>query len=135
MLNRLALASPTAAPTAAIALLRRHYRSHCHVGAADLTRHILRSLHHVDAPECDGCCHGRNGTLIQGSPKTGDGWSFTFADGSVATVCKAGSVQGGMAVCDGKANIRPVPPQNRAVALAARALNGIGQPRVILSLR
>ena len=98
-------------------------------------QYFAAGLHHVDAPECDGCCHGRNGTLIQGSPKTGDGWSFTFADGSVATVCKAGSVQGGMAVCDGKANIRPAPPQNRAVALAARALNGTGQPRVILSLR
>lgn len=59
-------------------------------------------LHHVDAPECDGCCHGRTGTLIQGSPKTGDGWSFTFSDGSVGTVCK----QGTMPECDGRANIR-----------------------------
>ena len=32
MLNRLALASPTAAPTATIALPRRHCQSHCHVG-------------------------------------------------------------------------------------------------------
>ena len=60
-------------------------------------------LHHVDAPECDGCCHGRTGTLIQGSPQTGDGWSFTFSDGTVGTVCKEGS----MAECDGRANIRP----------------------------
>ena len=60
-------------------------------------------LHHVDAPECDGCCHGRTGALIQGSPKTGDGWSFTFSDGTVGTVCKDGS----MAECDGRANIRP----------------------------
>ncbi len=59
-------------------------------------------LHHVDAPECDGCCHGRTGTLIQGSPQTGDGWSFTFSDGSVGTVCKEG-----MPECDGRANIRP----------------------------
>ena len=62
-----------------------------------------QGLHHVDAPECDGCCHGRTGTLIQGSPKTGDGWSFTFSDGSVGGVCQ----QGSMAGCDGKANIRP----------------------------
>ena len=44
VLNRLALASPTAAPTATIALPRRHCRSHCHVGTAHLTRHILRSI-------------------------------------------------------------------------------------------
>ena len=43
-MNRLAVASPTAAPTATIALLRRHCRSHCHFGTAYLTRHILRRL-------------------------------------------------------------------------------------------
>ena len=32
------------------------------------------------------------------SRKTGDGWSFTFADGSVGSVCKEGSMAG----CDGK---------------------------------
>jgi len=61
-----------------------------------------QGLHHVDAPECAGCCHGQTGTLIQGSPRTGDGWSFTFSDGSVGTVCKDGS----MPECDGRANIR-----------------------------
>lgn len=60
-----------------------------------------QGLHHVDAPECAGCCHGRTGTLIQGTPLTGDGWSFTFADGNVATVCKDKSLG-----CDGAANIR-----------------------------
>ena len=40
VVNRLAMASPTAAPTATIALPRRHYRSHCHFGTAYLTRHI-----------------------------------------------------------------------------------------------
>jgi hypothetical protein len=39
---------------------------------------------------------------LQGSPRTGDGWSFAFSDGSAGTVCAAGSVAG----CDGKANIR-----------------------------
>ena len=34
---------PSAVPTAAIALPRRHCQSHCHFGTADLTRHILRS--------------------------------------------------------------------------------------------
>ena len=42
-MNRPALESPSAVPTAAIALPRRHCRSHCHFGTADLTRHILRS--------------------------------------------------------------------------------------------
>lgn len=62
-----------------------------------------QGLHHVDAPECAGCCHGRTGTLIQGSPKSGDGWSFTFAGGIVGTVCKDDD---SMPECDGKANIR-----------------------------
>ena len=36
VINRLALASPTAAPTATIALPRRHCQSHCHFGTVCL---------------------------------------------------------------------------------------------------
>ena len=40
---RLALPRPTAAPTATIALARRHCRSHCHVGTADFnTPHTVQ---------------------------------------------------------------------------------------------
>ena len=45
MLNRLALASPTAPPTATIALPRRHCQSHCHVGTCS-----LNTPHSAQAP-------------------------------------------------------------------------------------
>merc|ERR1712046_355472 len=57
-------------------------------------------LHHSDAPECDGCCKGQGGPLIQGSPRTGDAWVFSLSDGSHANVCDDASIQG----CDGQAH-------------------------------
>ena len=37
---------------------------------------------------------------MQGSPRTGDGWSFVFADGAPGTVCTDAALG-----CDGAANI------------------------------
>lgn len=45
-------------------------------------------LHHADLPDCDGCCAGAGGPLIQGSPKTGDAWIFGLTSGGTATVCQ-----------------------------------------------
>jgi sialate O-acetylesterase len=59
------------------------------------------TLHFGDAPECDGCCHGRSGEHILGLPATGDSWTLGFADGRIATVCKDKS-----AGCNGAANLR-----------------------------
>ena len=58
-------------------------------------------LHHADAPECGGCCTGRTGALIQGTPVTGDAWTITFDGSTQALVCKDKSLG-----CDGEANIR-----------------------------
>lgn len=65
-------------------------------------------LHHWDAPECAGCCRGATGPLIQGTPKTGDSWSFVHADLSISTVCVEAPPSSGAATlydCDGAANI------------------------------
>ena len=60
-------------------------------------------LHFHDAPECPGCCEGRRDVpLVQGTPATGDAWSLSFADGTVATVCKDTAIS---AACDGHARI------------------------------
>ena len=66
-----------------------------------ITFNNAEGIHHVDAPECAGCCNGRTGTLIQGVPVSGDAWSFVFSDGSTSGVCKESAMG-----CDGKANIR-----------------------------
>jgi len=54
-------------------------------------------LHHADAPECDGCCAGRTGALIQGTPRTGDAWSVVLDDGATHAVCADASLG-----CDGQ---------------------------------
>lgn len=59
-------------------------------------------LHHADAPECAGCCHGRGGALVRGTPRTGDAWAVTLADGVRRTVC-----QDAASGCDGAAIILP----------------------------
>ena len=80
-------------------------------------------LHHSDAPDCAGCCAGKGGPLIAGSPLTGDAWLVGLAGGAApVAVCKDASLG-----CDGSARIVPGGVELLVEApaeVAARITNG-----------